>query len=375
MRKFYYFLMAYLCSFIFALNFQFLPPILPLIINEWEIGRGQAGLLMGVFSLPPLLFSLLGGYFLDKYGTKVPTVISLGLLLIGDLLCLISQNYPIMFLGRLIMGSGAIVLSLASLRVWAEKFKNNNLGLVMGIGGTAAPIATFLSFNLFSYLGNKYTWKTPILILTILTSIVFLLVLLTYKEEKKEFFVDSSILSSIKSLSSKVWILGLVWVFFNAGSLTFLTFAPDFFTSRGMIPSLASSVSSIYIIGAFFGPFVGYFLDKIKKTYLFIFFGTIFLSIVILLIGFLKTNVSLLFIAGIFATLVPPSVFYTLPKLTPKLGLGYAALGTLINFGNLVAPTLVGFAKDITKSYNSSFILMSIFILTSGLLSLNFRRD
>jgi len=375
MRKFYYFLMAYLCSFIFALNFQFLPPILPLIINEWEIGRGQAGLLMGVFSLPPLLFSLLGGYFLDKYGTKVPTVISLGLLLIGDLLCLISQNYPIMFLGRLIMGSGAIVLSLASLRVWAEKFKNNNLGLVMGIGGTAAPIATFLSFNLFSYLGNKYTWKTPILILTILTSIVFLLVLLTYKEEKKEFFVDSSILSSIKSLSSKVWILGLVWVFFNAGSLTFLTFAPDFFTSRGMIPSLASSVSSIYIIGAFLGPFVGYFLDKIKKTYLFIFFGTIFLSIFILLIGFLKTNVFLLFIAGIFATLVPPSVFYTLPKLTPKLGLGYAALGTLINFGNLVAPTLVGFAKDITKSYNSSFILMSIFILTSGLLSLNFRKD
>ena len=58
---------VYLSVLAFALIFQSIPPILPLIISELHITYAQSGLLMGLFALPGLFISLLGGFLSDRY--------------------------------------------------------------------------------------------------------------------------------------------------------------------------------------------------------------------------------------------------------------------------------------------------------------------
>lgn len=371
-KKIYYFFIAYFISIALTLNMQVIPPLIPNIIKEWNIQRAQAGLLMGIVSIPPLLFGILGGYILDNFGVKIPTIISLFFYLLGEILFILAKNFIILLISRLIIGFGAVVLAVVGLKILAEKFQGKDFGKVMGFNNTAMPISALISFNLFGFIASKYSWKIPMMILVFYSFFLILLISLFYKEEQKIKNNNIDLLSSIKDIPNKVWILGILWLLFNAGSLSFLTFAPDYFVSKGFSYSLASSISSLYMIGAIFSPFIGHLLDRTSKPQLLIFIGSFFLSILLLLIYFLKSAIVLIIIAGLFSALIPPSVFYLLPKFTNKFGLGYSILSFLINVGIFSGPALVGYIKDISGSYFPSFLLMAVLVFSSGILGITF---
>ena len=48
--------------------FHFVPPVLPAVIEDLGITHGQAGLLMSLFALPGILFSMTGGWLADRFG-------------------------------------------------------------------------------------------------------------------------------------------------------------------------------------------------------------------------------------------------------------------------------------------------------------------
>lgn len=368
-----YFFTAYFLSLVLALNFQAIPPLIPFIIRELNIARAQAGLLMGIVSFPPLFLGILGGYILDKWGVKIPVVFSLLLYMLGETLFILAKSFTLLLISRFIIGFGGVIFAVVGLRIIGERFRGNNLGRAIGYWGTAMPFASILSFNLFPYISKNLGWKYPIVLLLIFTFVVLLWVLLVYKEDEKGNVDNFNFLALIKSLSSRVFILGFLWGLFNAGSLSFYTFAPDYFVLKGHTESYAAFISSLYMFGSFLSPVVGYFLDMISKPNLFIFVGSISLSILLSLIYFISTPLMVLF-AGISAVLIPPTVFYLLPKFTNNLGMGYSILNIFVNLSTLISPYIIGYAKDITGSYFSSFIMMSLFILLGGLLSLKLEK-
>ncbi len=368
--KVYYFFIIYLISLVLTLNMQVFPPLIPHIIKDWNIQRGEAGLLMGIVSLPPLFFGILGGYILDNFGIKISTIISLIFYLMGQFIFVLAKNFTLLLISRLILGIGAIVLAVVGFKLLAEKFQRKDLGKFVGLNSTAMPISTIISFNLLSYIAKTYSWKTPMTILFIFTFIFIILFSFTFKEEKIKKDNTENFLSSIKNLSKNVWILGIIWLLFNMGSLSFLTFSPDYFISKGFSYSFSSSMSSLYMIGAFFSPIIGYSLDKTSKPQFFIFIGAFFLSIFLILMYFSSIPLIFIIIAGLFSALIPPSVFYLLPKFTNRFGIGYSVLSSLINLGTLLGPSIIGYAKDISGTYLLSFILISFFIFSSGILAL-----
>lgn len=370
--RIFYFLISYLISLVLALNFQAIPPLIPFIIESWGITRSQAGLLMGIVALPPMIFGIIGGYILDRFGNRLPTILALSVYLLGETLFVLAQNFTILILSRVILGFGGIILAVVGLRILAEKFQGENLGKAIGFWSTGMPFAVLISFNLFSFIASKFSWKTPIVILMVFTILVLTLIILFYREEKRNMSSNIELFSSIRNMPREVWFLALVWLLFNAGSLSFLTFAPDYFTSRGLPATQASSVSSLYMIGSFFSPIIGYILDRNLKPNLIIFSGTVLLSIFLVLVYFVSSPI-IIICAGISSVLIPPSVFYLLPKLTDKFGLGYSILSSFINFGTVFSPYLIGYAKDLSGNYLASFLLMSVFIILAGIISLGLK--
>lgn len=371
-KKISYFLMAYLLSLVIVSNFQIIPPLIPFIIKDWGITRAQSGLLMGITALPPMLFGIIGGYILDRFGNKLPVVFSLIVYLLGQTLFVIASNFTVLLLSRITIGLGGIILSVVGLRILAEEFQGENLGKVIGFWGTGMPVAVLFSFNLFSFIAERSSWKTPMIILRVFTLFVLFLIVFFYKERGRETSIDIEFSSSLKSMPRDVWLLSVTWLLFNAGSLSFLTFAPDYLVSRGFSSIQASSISSLYIIGSFFSPIVGYILDRNSKPSLMILSGSIILSMILISVYFIDSPV-LIVIAGISSALVPPSVFYLLPRLTDKFGLGYSILSTSFNLGTFFSPYIIGYAKDLSGSYFASFLLMSVFIAVAGVLTLGLK--
>lgn len=372
-RKVLYFLISYFISLVLSLNFQVIPPLIPHIIGEWNITRSQAGLITGITALPPMIFGLFGGYLLDRFGNKRPIILALILYLLGETLFLLAGSFGFLLLSRIVIGFGAVIFAIVGLRILAEEFQGENLGKAVGIWSTGLPVAVIISFNIFSPIASRYHWKSPMIILLIFTLLVLILVSIFYEEKQQvSDNGDTEFLASIKEIPKEVWTLGVIWFLFNAGSLSFLTFAPDYFMSRGMSPVYASSVSSLYILGSFLSPVTGYILDRTTRYNLIIFVGGILLSISLILIYFLNFHL-IIVIAGIFSVLVPPSVFYLLPRLTDKYGLGYAILSIFVNLSIVSVPYLIGYVRDVSGTYFISFLLMSTFIFLSGLLGLNLR--
>ncbi|MCX7795137.1 MAG: MFS transporter [bacterium] len=372
-RRALYFFISYFISLVLAINFQLIPPLIPHIIREWGITRSQAGLISGTTALPPLFLGIFGGYFLDRFGNKKPVIVATLFYMLGETLFILANRFSLLLLSRVVLGFGGIIFAIVGLRILAEEFQGENYGKAVGFWSTGLPVAVVISFNIFSPIATRYHWKTPMYIVLGFTVLLFILILFFYKEKSKESEGNNiEFLKSIRELSPKVWHLGIIWFLFNAGSLSFLTFAPDYFISRGLSPTYASSVSSLYIMGAFLSPVIGYLLDRTKRHNLILFTGAVLLSLSLMLVYFLNFPLMII-IAGIFSVLVPPSIFYLLPKITDKYGLGYAILSLFVNLSTVFVPYLIGYARDVSGTYFTSFLLMSTSIFLSGLFGLNLK--
>jgi len=141
---------VYLSILAFTLIFQTIPPILPFIISELHLSYAQSGLLMGLFALPGLFISLLGGFLSDRYGMK-PLGAGCFLLMIGGTLLLaLGKDLHILGLGRIVAGTGAFTLSVFLPKLISQWFKERALNLAKERYKTGVPLSTDIFIRLLA---------------------------------------------------------------------------------------------------------------------------------------------------------------------------------------------------------------------------------
>jgi len=359
--------MSYLCMLAFALVFQSIPPILPLIISELNITHAQAGLLMSLFALPGIFVAIPSGIISDRLGMRKVGIASLVLMTIGTFVVGTGNNFISICVGRLISGVGALTLAIVLPQLLSRWFMRKELGIGMGVFNTAMPLGTIASFNVFGSIGNNLGWQQSILLTTVVSVFALLIFLWLFKEPKlKTEYKRRSLSSTIANIGAPIWIVGFTWMWFNAALISFLTFAPDFFVSKGYETSFAGFMSSIVMMGSLFlSPLIGYFVHKFGKEEMFIFVGGVVLALLIFLVPTTSLHLPLLVLIGIFTAFVPAPIFSLPSKIvqSQSLGLGFGVLTTCLNVSVLAGPYLTGLAKDFTGEYTTSFYLMSIFTI------------
>jgi predicted MFS family arabinose efflux permease len=359
--------MIYMCQISFALVFQSVPPILRLIILELNISYAQAGLLMSLFALPGIFVAIPGGMISDRIGIRKVGITSLFLMIVGTLLVGMGGSFILILFGRIVSGIGALTLAVVLPQLLTKWFMHREVGLAMGIFNTGMPLGTILSFNVLGITGLMFGWRTSIFFTTIVTIFALFTFLILFKEPEsvpKEKSVST--LWNISRSGASVWLTGLIWMFFNAAFISFLTFAQDFFVVKGYGAASANFLTSIVNFGSLFlSPIIGYSLGKFGKEEGFIAFGAIGLASLLFLISSSQYLIPLLVLIGVVASFVPPPVF-SLPSKTVEpqnLGLAFGVLTTLLNVGVLIGPYLVGLARDLTGAYALGFYLMGLFAL------------
>ncbi|MBL7061410.1 MAG: MFS transporter, partial [Dehalococcoidia bacterium] len=361
---------AAFCYLIFAVVLQSIPPILGILIDMFHISYAEAGVLMSLALFPAIVLSIPGGLLVDRFGVRITGTVSLAIMMLGTVIVAMGNSYLVLSLGRLIVGLGATGVVVALPKIITAWFAGREIGLAMGVYHTAFPLGTILALNFAGILAYGLGWQVPIwgsAVLCAVALLLFISFIRDKKGEQSETLESSNLLGAIKEAGWKIWCVGIAWAFFAGCTISYFTYAPDYFISSGKDVAQAGLIASAPMFGSIvLAALVGKLVDRIGKKWLFAVIGLAGIALMLFLIPRFTNHAALLAVSmGIFIALFTPASFAMPADIVPERvrGVGFGIILTCQGFGNVLAPALVGLLRDITGNYWWSFAAMFVMAL------------
>src|SRR6201987_5872205 len=324
-------------------------PIADLLVKQLGFSDANIGLLQAIYSIPNVFMVLIGGYIVDRIGTRKGIFIFGVLCLLGSILTVLSGRLALMAAGRLVFRLGAESLIVAVTTAIAKWFRGKELSFAFGINLTIARLGTWLAQNSPSWAHSAYgNWRSPLLISVgfatfCVTGAVVYWAMEVYAE--KHFAIgqagstDKVVLKDIFKFGLSYWYIVALCIVFYSAIFPFETFAIKFFmdahgTSRQLGGFLVSILTAFTMFGT---PAFGLFVDRLGKR--------------ALLLMMAYTDVTLyvpMAMMGVAFSLIPavmwPSVAYIVDQ--SKLGTAYGLMTMIQNIGLAGLNLLIGWAND-----------------------------
>lgn len=336
-------------------------PIADLLSKQLGFSDANIGLLQAIYSIPNVFMVLIGGYIVDRIGTRKAIFIFGTVCLVGSIVPVLAGELKVMATGRLIFGLGAESLIVAVTTATAKWFRSKELSFAFGINLMLSRLGSWLAQNSPTWAKPAYTnWRSPLLIsiafgsLCVIGAVIYW-ALEVYAEKKYELgqagATDKVVFRDIYKFGLSYWYIVALCIVFYSAIFPFETFAIKFFmdahhTSRELGGFLVSILTAFTMFGT---PALGLFVDKLGKRALLMMFGSTLLIPVYLMMAY--TQVSLyvpMAMMGVAFSLIPavmwPSVAYIVEQ--NKLGTAYGLMTMIQNIGLAGLNLLVGWAND-----------------------------
>jgi MFS family permease len=365
-------LVGFITRFSFIFSLQAIPPLFPMLIEEFEMSFTLASSLMWLVAIPGLAISILGGLLATRYGVKSLLTIGLSLCVLSSLLSFSSNTISLFQIGRFILGVGGALAVVSASTLLFQWFEGGKLGMAMGVFGLCMAAGTVAAFNGLGFVASSYGWRFSILV-TIIINVLALIICVGLAKEKGAKVAQKIKLEPFKNIN--IWILGLGWALFNMAALGYTTWGKIIFTRYyDLTMDYSDLLASMLMLGAFIQPLTGFISDMLgKRRVLIIFSCTIAFAIFLLFPYSTKSYFLPLALAlGLATAFVPPTMFALSGEiLGPGKGaLGFGILNTFLNVAIIFGPLSVGYVLDITDSNNLSFITLAIFSLSASFLAI-----
>jgi len=336
-------------------------PVADLLARQLGFSDSNIGLLQAIYSIPNVFMVLIGGYVVDRIGTRKAIFIFGTLCFAGSVVTVLSGKLTVMAIGRLIFGLGAESLIVAVTTAVAKWFRGKELSFAFGINLTIARAGTWLAQDSPTWAHSAYdNWRSPLLIsvgfgsLCVVGAILYW-VLESYAERRMDLkhqgSTDKVVFSDIYKFGVSYWYIVALCVVFYSAIFPFETFAIKFFIeARGTTRELGGFLVSILTAFTMFGtPVFGLFADRFGRRATLMMLGSTLLIPVYLMMAY--TNVSLyvpMAMMGVAFSLIPalmwPSVAYIVDQ--SKLGTAYGLMTMIQNIGLAAFNLLIGWAND-----------------------------
>lgn len=352
---------SFAITLVFALAQQFLPPIIPVMRSSLELSAGQIGILMSSVALFGIVVSPFAGHLGDGWGIRKLGILGLLLVVVFEAAFALSKAFPLLIVSRLFMGAGACVLSILGAQIITRYFAGTPLlGTAMGIWNAAVPGGIVIGQLALSRIALHHGWQMPVWSIALFSAAVLGAYSLVVPRGQPARSMHESVMTALRALDRRVWLLGASWMMWNAGCMIFITFANDLLTSRGYSLQQAGTFAAMLeVLPIVVSPWLGHYMDRSRThrqamviaSLVFTVFSVLFVTqrsgLVLSGLG-----ISLAYVLG------PMSVFGYAPAFlqSDNSGLGYGILNMMLNVGVLIGPAVGGALRDATGAYVVSFI-------------------
>ncbi|ASN05581.1 MFS transporter [Virgibacillus necropolis] len=244
-------------SFIVGMVELIIGGILDLVATDFGVSLGQAGFLITIYSLvfaiaAPVLLSLT-----SKIERKRLTILALVVFFFGNVLAVFSQTYSMLLIARIISAaSGSLLVVLCvtiASNIVTEKYRARAIGVVfMGISASLV-----LGVPIGLILGNSFGWRTPFILITVLTLLSMACV--HFFMEKIDPKPSIPIVQQLRTLKNRRILFAQLTTFlFLAGHLTLYAYLTPFLKiALGLNGTWVSAVYLIFGVAAVAGGGIG----------------------------------------------------------------------------------------------------------------------
>ena len=385
-------------------------PIADLLGSQLGFSNANIGLLQAIYSIPNVFMVLIGGYIVDRLGTRkaiflfgtvcligaaataypdnssaqkivvslvnsfVPGARAIGHIPLLSRVGLVRELANIegvhsvrgslvagMAFGRLVFGLGAESLIVAVTTATAKWFRSKELSFAFGINLMLSRLGSWLAQNSPTWAKFAYSnWRSPLLISVVFGSFcvigaVIYWALEVYAEKKYELrqagSTDKVVFRDIYKFGLSYWYIVALCIVFYSAIFPFETFAIKFFieahhTSRELGGFLVSILTAFTMLAT---PVLGLFVDKLGKRALLMMLGSMLLIPVYLIMAY--TNITLylpMAMMGLAFSLIPAVMWPSVAYIVEqsKLGTAYGLMTMIQNIGLAGLNLLVGWAND-----------------------------
>lgn len=322
----------------------------------------QIGTLNAIYSLPNVVMVLIGGIMVDRFGTRLSTLLFSLVCLLGAVLTALSPLFPVMAAGRLLFGLGAESMIVAITVAIGQWFVGSQLGFAFGVNLSIARMGSYsadLSTSWFKPLYDR-GWQPPLwLAVAFMASSVAACVVYYWMEGRAgqkyqlaQSNTERFVWSDLWRFDRSYWYIVGLCVTFYAVILPFRsTFAIKYFQhAHGLSLQEAGALNGYVYLAAIVGtPLGGLLVDKVGRRAAFMAGGTFLLAAAFPILVYTTWNLWITTVMiGIAFSLVPAVLWPAVPRLVSaqRLGTAFGLMTMLQNVGLMVFNVLAGWLND-----------------------------
>jgi cyanate permease len=349
-----------------GLNAFVVAPLFPLIIDEYEIRRATASLLVALPLLVTAGFGLPGGVIIARLGVRKSTLAGWCLVALLALAAVV-PNFATLLLSRLAFGAGVAFLLTASGPLLMRWFGPKELLVMNGLDTAALSLGIALSVTTAAPLAEALGWQNTLAVFGtagVIGAVAWVVLGRTPDDGSHKAPMVSR--KELWAVLSKRWVILLVAA--DAGVLTQYTalssWLPTFYNEvRGISLARAGFVTGLLPFVGVFGVLAGGILATRTRSKS-VFFTVPGVLVVVGGIGtFISGNMPAIYasviILGIGSWLYVPTILslpMEMPGMTPeRVAIVWGTYLTASGFGMFLAPLLVGALRDTTGSFLPGF--------------------
>lgn len=332
-------------------QFQSVASVAPFLVDDFSIGYGQVGVLMGLYLLPGGVIALPGGMLGQRFGERRLVLVGLALMAAGGMVMAGSETFATASGGRIISGIGGVLLNLLLAKIVADWFRDKEIATAMGVMLTSWPIGMGLALASLGTVAAVHSWRGAVYLTVIAAAVAFVLMLLFYRDPPGATAEDSGrlLLGLAPRELALATIGGLGWGVFNASYVVFLSFAPAFLAVDGRSVGAAGAIVSLGIWVTLVSiPVGGLLADRLGRPGLLIGAGSLSVALAMLAFPYFDSPALWCVLVGILAGASPGALMALLPKALPKAALapGFGVYYTVFYLSMAAMPGLAGGLRD-----------------------------
>jgi predicted MFS family arabinose efflux permease len=338
-----------------ACQFQSVASTAPFLVDALAIDFARLGTLIGLYMLPGIFIALPGGMFGQRFGAKNLVLAGLLLMALGGALMGASTSFLQVAAGRLISGTGAVLINVLVTKMVTDWFVGREIVTAMAILVVSWPLGLALGLLLFTPLAASQSWNAVMYAAALMAVASFLLLALTYRNPPGT--PAASSLGLNLTLTRHEWLgvslAGSIWMTYNVGYIILISFLPGLFTTRGYSLSEAGWVVSLLgwmLIPSV--PLAGTLAERLHRPNLFLIGGLLIAGLAAAALPF-ANNPIIPF--GILAVVVgaPAGLIMALPAQALRSENRAGGMGVYFTWyyaGMALLPGIAGMARDLTAS-------------------------
>lgn len=380
---------VWLIAFTVSILLQSISPLIPSIMNDFNISHSIGGLLYSIPILMIILFSFPLGMFSDRIGEEISIGIGIFLSVSSSFIQSLSPSFLFLIIFRAVFGLGFAICFLNLPKIVKENFPQNLSGTATGLYTTAIPFGAAMGI----------IFTKPLLLLTggwrgvlsiwgffgIAITLLWWSFLWVRRKNRREnpsehlqfkYYQSRGLIGPKVSLKKPIFIAGFIFSLLNLLFYCTIGWLPTYLIEQGWDLSSSAGVTSLILfVEAPSVLFISMLSDRIgaKRAIMVICFLSLsFCSTVLAFKPSWSWFLSPIFgitLGGIFVLLL------TLPVEIAKRDRVGRAAGGIISIGYIGAlsgPPLAGYLRELTGNFTLGFIILSFIGLIATTLCFTF---